>query len=431
MSQVLHDVLSRGAASVFGLFLAISATISLLRTIVIPRALRSAISDTVAGIVIGVATILSRLRRSYARRDGVLAWVGPSIILLQLITWLLLYLIAYGFLIYGVSGNDLGESMRQAGSSLFTLGFASADQENETIIDFVAAATGPIVIALLIGFLPTIYSTYLDREQDVTALSAMAGEPAWGPELLSRLSLTNDLDASERLFHDWSGWAARLRMTHVTYPVLVWVRSVRSSRHYAIALLAVLDAAALRITLNRSIDRTSAYNVLIHGGQAMDVLYGLVFRPNGWRGSLPLVGQLLGARQLVRNEARAMPGWTRGVLAVEMAADLDAAQGLAGSGLATTRDADTAISREEFDRAVAMLAASGFPIDADLDLAWQQFAIARSRYEAVAYALCSRLDATPAPWSGSRRVETPVEWPTLASDLVPRAEPPAPPADTP
>ena len=122
-----------------------------------------------------------------------------------------------------------------------------------------------------------------------------------------------------------------------------------------------------------------------------------------------------------------MPGWTRGVLAVEMAADLDAAEGLAGIGFAAARevDTDTALTRADFNKAVAMLEASGFPIDADLDVAWQQFAIARSHYEAVAYALCSRLDATPAPWSGSRRLPTPVEWPTLASDLVPQVEPPA------
>ena len=86
--------------------------------------------------------------------------------------------------------------MRQAGSSLFTLGFASVNTEDQTIIDFMAAATGPIVIAMLIGFLPTIYSAYLEREVDVTMLSAMGGEPAWGPEFLSRMAMGDTLDRS-------------------------------------------------------------------------------------------------------------------------------------------------------------------------------------------------------------------------------------------
>ncbi len=84
--------------------------------------------------------------------------------------------------------------MRQSGSSLLTLGFAVANTEDLTIIAFVAAATGPIVIGMLIGFLPTIYSVYIEREVDVTMLGTTAGEPVWGPELLARHALAGDIE---------------------------------------------------------------------------------------------------------------------------------------------------------------------------------------------------------------------------------------------
>ena len=100
VSQLWVDLVSRGAATVFGLFLFVATTVSLMRTVVIPRALRSSISDTVASAVIGIAMLLSRMRRTYRGRDAVLAWAGPSIIMLQLITWLVLYLFSYGFLLY-------------------------------------------------------------------------------------------------------------------------------------------------------------------------------------------------------------------------------------------------------------------------------------------------------------------------------------------
>ncbi|WP_371079168.1 hypothetical protein, partial [Salmonella enterica] len=109
---------------------------------------------------------------------------------LQLLTWLVLFLIGYGLMIYGVSGRmPLGEAMRQSGSSLLTLGFAATDRSEQTVIDFAAAATGPIVIALLIGFLPTIYSVYLEREQAVMMLTVSGGGPAWGAEILARYSV--------------------------------------------------------------------------------------------------------------------------------------------------------------------------------------------------------------------------------------------------
>ena len=121
VSELTVLLLSRGAASIAGLVLVVMTTVSLMRTVVIPRALRSMISDTVARLVIGTAIGLSRLQRDYRRRDSVLAWVGPTTIIMQLLTWLFLYLIAYGLLIYGLSGEQLGDAVRQAGSPAWPL----------------------------------------------------------------------------------------------------------------------------------------------------------------------------------------------------------------------------------------------------------------------------------------------------------------------
>ncbi len=424
----MTDVLSRGAASVFGFLLVVATTISLMRTVVIPRALRSVISDSVARAVTGTFLTASRLRRGYPARDQVLAWAGPTIIMVQLLTWLFLYLVAYSLLIYGVSGQGFAEAVRQSGSSLFTLGFAAASNENQTIVDFIAAATGPIVIAMLIGFLPTIYATYLEREVDVTMLSAQAGEPAWGPELLSRASLSGNVGTLPTLFVDWSRWAARLRLTHVTYPVLVWVRSARAPRHYIVALIAVMDAAALQIALNRSLPRTQAFGLLLQGGQALEVLYVFLFRKRPWRDRLPFIGSFASRSVAIRREAVELPGWNRDVLATELAADIDAAQGLdrdAVQALARGDETPLRITRADFDHAVGILVRAGFPVDRDLDEAWEQFRVARSRYEFAAYEIARALDATPAPWSGTRRIPTPTSWPTLAVDMLPRVSPPA------
>ena len=48
VSELTVLLLSRGAATIAGLLLVIATTVSLMRTVVIPRALRSVISDTVA-----------------------------------------------------------------------------------------------------------------------------------------------------------------------------------------------------------------------------------------------------------------------------------------------------------------------------------------------------------------------------------------------
>ena len=422
MSLLVADVLSRSAASLFGLFLLVANTISLLRTVVIPRSLRSVISDTVARAVNGTANGIAHLRKEYRARDAVLAWAGPTTILMQLITWLVLYLVAYGLLLYGIGGQDLGDSLRQSGSSLFTLGFAAVNAENQTVIDFFAAATGPIVIALMIGFLPTIYSAYLEREVDVTALSVTAGEPAWGAELLSRYTLTDNLAGISDEFLNWGAVASRLRMTHLTYPVLIRVRSAQAMRHYAVALLAVMDAAALQVSLNHALRTTGAYRLLVQGGQTFEVLYVIVSQHRSWRPRIGFHGAFDATRPSVESSGTDLPGWTQKMIAVQLATDRDAMTGLDAAAVqALSRGEHQAltITRSDFDRAVDVLQRSGFPIDRDLDLAWGQFQAARSRYEFAAHELCRILDATPAPWSGDRRVPTPTVWPTLAVDLLP------------
>lgn len=425
VSQLMADILSRGAASLAGLFLLGVTTLSLMRTVVIPRALRSIVSDAVSKVVVGIATGVSRLRRSYPKRDSTLAWTGPTIIIAQLLTWLLMYLLAYGLLIYGVSGQGFGESVRQAGSSLFTLGFASVNTEDQTIIDFIAAATGPIVIALLIGFLPTIYSTYLEREVDVTMLSAMGGEPAWGPELLSRMAMGATLAELPQAFMEWARWSTRLRLTHITYPVLVYVRSARAMRHYVVSLLAVMDAAALKLALTTKLPRKEAFTLLLEGGQTFEVLYVFLFQKRSWSSRMPFSGQFTGQSSRARQVTKPLPGWNDRMIALHIASDMDAVQSLdsnAVRALERGEQKEPTITRTDFDHAVDVLMRSGFPIDRDLDEAWDLFRVARGRYEFAALEICRRLDATPAPWSGTRSLSTPTVWPTLACDVLPHVE---------
>ena len=418
---LLSDILSRTAALLVGGWLVVATTLSLLRTVVIPRALRSLISDAVAVTVVSVSFAVARVRRTYPKRDGVLAWTGPVILLAQLMTWTVLYLVAYGLLIRGVSGMSFGDSMRESGSSLLTLGFAAVNTENQTIIDFLAAATGPIVIALMIGFLPNIYSNYIDREVTVTMLSTVGGEPAWGPELLSRVALANDVDNLPRIFTDWMQWATRLRLTHVTYPVLVWVRSVRANRHYVVSLTAVMDAAALRIALSTEQQREAAA-LLLSGGQALEVLYTFLFSKRRWRDRSGFQGEFTGESQELERSLPQLPEWDRRLMAIQAASDHDILRGLDADAVAAVARGDRAslrITREEFDFAVDVLRRSGFPIDRDLDEAWDLFRIARTRYEFASHEVCRRLDATPAPWTGPRNQSTATLWPTLAINVLP------------
>ena len=419
VASLAADIASRTGAGIAGFLIVVATVISLMRTVVIPRTLRSLISDLVQGATVGTFIRVSKWRRTYRGRDAVMAWAGPTTLIMQLIVWLLLFLLGFGLLIYAVSGQSLGDAIRQSGSSLFTLGFASANRANQTAIDFIAAATGPIVVALMIGFLPTIYSSYVDREVLVTRITPLGGEPAWGPEILARASMTKSLDQLNVIAEDWARWSAATRTTHTTYQVLVWVRSSRPSRHFIVAILAMLDAVALKASLtNAEVDREER-ELLLQGTQLLSALYVYQQQRRNVRAHMPLHGLVSRREQDI--DLFQTPGWTHAALSADAAAYYDIAMALPPLGLAQLRKGlaqPLKITRAEFDEAYDMLGKAGFPIARSADEAWAEFSATRMRYEFPAYALAYLLDATPAPWSGERRKATPTAWPTLATKVA-------------
>jgi hypothetical protein len=47
-----------------------------------------------------------------------------------------------------------------------------------SVTDFLAAASGLVIVALQIAYLPTLYAAYNRRETEVTLLGPRAGSPA-------------------------------------------------------------------------------------------------------------------------------------------------------------------------------------------------------------------------------------------------------------
>ena len=76
---------------------------------------------------------------------------------------------------------------------------------------FLAAGSGLVIVALQIGYLPTLYNAFNRRETEVTLLNARGGFPAWGPELLARTHYAlgtgvSTLNTLPELYMNWERW---------------------------------------------------------------------------------------------------------------------------------------------------------------------------------------------------------------------------------
>ncbi|HWE89727.1 MAG TPA: hypothetical protein VG317_09735 [Pseudonocardiaceae bacterium] len=356
----------RIVAALVGGLLVVAVALSAARALVIARGRTGGLPGLVDRLVDRAFVLLARRTRDYTARDRLLAAQPVAVLGVLLVGWIIGFFIGYTLLLWPwVSG--FSEAAREAGSSLFTLGFATTDTTAPTVLDFLAAATGLGIVALQISYLPTLYAAFSRRETEVALLAARAGSPSWGPELLARtrygISLAED-DLVE-LYRVWERWAADIAESHTNYPILVRFRSPQSLQSWLIGLLAVLDSAALLLALCPSRDRIEPRFCLRMGFSAL--------------------------RQIA--------------VSVGIPADED-----------PDPDSEIQLSYEDYLAGVNKLVDIGFPVERSPEDAWPHFRGWRVNYEATAYALAAATDAVPALWSGPRR------WP---SEPIPPIRPPA------
>jgi hypothetical protein len=193
-----------------GLCLLLMTGSSVIKTLLIPQNLSSSINSVVARLVLACSRMLTWRVGSLHRRERILAAGAPMFLFTLLVSWILCLYVAFALMLLPFTRTDVPTAFRLSGSSLFTLGFATPAGAAPYGIVFAAAISGLGVIALMIGYMPTIYSAYNRRETLVIMLEALSGKPPWGPELLARQQLIGNVSYLPRLYERWTEWAADL-----------------------------------------------------------------------------------------------------------------------------------------------------------------------------------------------------------------------------
>ena len=352
-----------------GLLLVMGTLMSVAGTLVVPRAVNSPVSLTVEWFLDVTFRVITKLARTYERRDRILAWQAPMSLLVRLAVWLGMLIVGFALLLLPSMKGHLGQAVSEAGSSVFTLGYAVPASGDSTTLEYLAAFTGLVVIGLQVGYLPTLYSAFNKRETEVTLLSSRAGVPSWGPELLARsrwgIQDGNTAPVLETLFFTWERWAAEVAESHTTYFTLTRFRSPRPLSHWLTALIAVMDAAALHLAVAPSQEPKLAPRLALRMG-------------------------FVALEQIARSMRQPVP---------------DEAE----------PDVPISLTFNDFQQATAMLREVDYPIECSDEDAWPNFRGWRANYDATALLLARQLDAPPALWTGPRR------WPS--TPIAPRRPP--------
>src|SRR5215469_14726544 len=334
-----------------GIALLLATASSVIKTLLIPRASRSAFGSALGWLVRGFFRKVTTRIEDLRQRERILAASGPTWLISLLVTWLASLYVGFALLLWPLKWGGFPAALEESGSSIFTLGFVRPSGPAPSAVVFLAAASGLALVAMLIAYLPVLYAAFNRRETQVTTLEALAGAPAWGPELLARQALIGDVAYLPKVYERWTEWAADISESHTNYRTLVYFRSPDPQASWLLSLLAVLDAAALHLAFNPSSAPPEARPLLRVGYLTM--------------------------RKLAR-----------------------------GLGITVNEDPHPddplVLTRKEFDAAVEHMREAGWQFERDADAAWPHFHGWRVNYEAAAYAMAGFLDLPPAVWSGER-----------------------------
>jgi hypothetical protein len=354
---VVVPLAARCVAAAIGALLVLTIWGSVIGTLIVPRPVASSLTRLADRVVVTVYKALIWPVGDYERRDRILATQAAAILITQLIGWLGSFLAGFTLVLWPLNGRSITQVFVDAGSSIFTLGFAEPSNTGPAALVFFAAATGMVVVALQIGYLPTLYAAFNRRETQVALLNARSGFPAWGPELLARTQYalgtdTSTIDTLPDLYRTWEAWAADVAESHTTYLPLVRFRSPLPFSSWVTSLLAVLDSAALMLSLAPEQTQVVPARLCLRGGFSC---LGRIARAMGFD---------------VPEEADPEAGIT--------------------------------LTYEQFLEAVNRMDEVKFPRTRDPADAWPDFVGWRVNYERAAYLIAETIDAVPALWSGPR-----------------------------
>ena len=195
--------------------------------------------------------------KSPSRRENFLGYFGPLSLLFLLALWAAGLIFGFALLQWGAGehlqiGNEpmtFSRLVYFSGETFFTLGYGDIVPNTQIAraLAVLEAGMGFGFLGAVIGYLPTIYSSFSRREIEISLLDARAGSPPTAAELLIRFAKAPRQEVLDQIFRDWERWSAEVLESHLSYPALSFFRSQHNNQSWLGALTAILDTTAMVI----------------------------------------------------------------------------------------------------------------------------------------------------------------------------------------
>jgi len=340
-------------AFLLGMAVVVQTLLSAILTFVLPRGVPVRLTRAVFAILrVGFDLVADRLA-TYEDRDRVMALYAPFALLILPLAWIILVIAGYMGMFWALGIDGVQHVFAVSGSSVFTLGFSPVSTVLQTALAFSEAGIGLLLIALLIAYLPTMYTSWSRREAGVAQLEVRAGSPPSALEMITRFNQLERLEKLNDLWPVWETWFMDIEESHTSLAALTFFRSPQPERSWVTAAGAVLDTASF-VASSLDEPRNAQAELCIRAGflalRRIAAFFRLPLDP------IPEIGA----------------------------------------------EVTISISRDEYMAMYDQLAARGVPLKPEREQAWHDFRGWRVNYDMALLGLARLTMAPYAPWSSDR-----------------------------
>jgi hypothetical protein len=186
------------------------------------------------------------------RQEGFLSLYGPLSLLGLLAMWVVAQILGWGLIWWSLRDQMTGvssllDAIYYAGVGFFTVGFGDVLPTGGVarVLTLFEAFVGVGTTALVIGYLPVLYSAYSARESQLLSLDDLTGDRITPVALIEAHAPDGDTATLYDWFSQWERWCSGILESHTSYPMLTYFRSQHPGQSWVTALGVVTDAATL------------------------------------------------------------------------------------------------------------------------------------------------------------------------------------------
>jgi hypothetical protein len=349
----------------FGAAVTVAVLGSALKTVVLPQEGLPRLPQAVFALV---HRLMVRRWNDESRTSSAARSLYAPVALVSLpLVWMILIAFAFSFLFWGTGSLDWQHAFEVSASSLTTLGFAEPSSTPRIAIAFVEATIGLGLVALLISYLPTIYSAYNSRERGIIMLNPIAGIPPTVTDLISTLHQTGSLDG-QGFWRRQADWVVDVEQTHTAFPILTYFPEAQHNPSWVASIGVILDAAAVIVSASEA--QPSRVLADEEKGPLLSLVYGTAAIDRTARAANVPLPPAVGVVEIIGRGDQEPP--------------------------------PISVTRDEYRTVLTAVAPIiGFETRREDD-SWHRFASIRSTYDQPLRALAGIARGAPAPWTTDR-----------------------------